>query len=171
MGWFDGNPAHLWQHPPEAAAAATSRSWAASTPRSPRPSEYVDDGDLRFAAELASHAVFAEPDTRRQGAARRGLERLGYGAENGTWRNFYLTGAKELARARLVTADVSSAGMASALTVNQLFDSLAIRIDGPRAWDRPRRSAGTSPTAARVPDGAVQRRSHLHSRHSAETPT
>ncbi len=25
--------------------------------------------------------------------------------------------------------------MASALTVTQLFDSLAIRIDGPRAWD------------------------------------
>ena len=20
LGWYDGNPAHLWQHPPEAAA-------------------------------------------------------------------------------------------------------------------------------------------------------
>ena len=30
---------------------------------------------------------------------------------------------------------VSSAGMAAALTITQLFDSLAIRIDGKRAWD------------------------------------
>ena len=34
-----------------------------------------------------------------------------------------------------MTAAVSSAGMAAALTITQLFDSLAIRIDGKRAWD------------------------------------
>ena len=37
LGWYDGNPAHLWQHPPEAAAAPLRpRSSAASTPPSPR---------------------------------------------------------------------------------------------------------------------------------------
>lgn len=30
---------------------------------------------------------------------------------------------------------VSAAGMAAALTITQLFDSLAMRIDGRRAWD------------------------------------
>jgi alkyl sulfatase BDS1-like metallo-beta-lactamase superfamily hydrolase len=60
--------------------------------------------------------------------------RLGFGSECGTWHNNYLTGAQEL-HGPVVTAMVSSAGMAAALTITQLFDSLAIRIDGKRAWD------------------------------------
>ena len=32
MGWFDGNPAHLWEHPPVEARRATSSAWAAPTP-------------------------------------------------------------------------------------------------------------------------------------------
>jgi len=91
--------------------------------------EFFDQGDLRFAAELASHAVFAQADN---GNAREllasVLERLGYGAENATWRNSYLTGAEEL------HTEVSSAGLAPALTITQLFDSIAIRINGPKAW-------------------------------------
>ena len=51
---------------------------------------YADDGDLRFAAELLKHAVFADPD---HPAAKTALadvyQRLGFGAENPTWRNFY----------------------------------------------------------------------------------
>ena len=60
--------------------------------------------------------------------------RLGYGAECGTWRNNFLTGAQEL-HGSIAATGVSAAGMATALTITQLFDSLAIRIDGTRAWD------------------------------------
>jgi alkyl sulfatase BDS1-like metallo-beta-lactamase superfamily hydrolase len=63
-------------------------------------------------------------------------ERLGFDAENGTWRNFYLTGARELRHGFAGGAQpLSSAGMASALTIGQLFDSIAIRVNGPKAWD------------------------------------
>ena len=99
---------------------------------------YFDQGDLRFAAELLNHVVFADPD---HGAARELLaqtyDRLGWGAENGTWRNFYLMGAYEL-RHGIEAAALKTTGatdMISALSVEQLFDSIAIRIDGPRAWD------------------------------------
>ena len=62
LGWFDGNPAHLWQHPPEAAGArATSTRIGGVDATVAKAREFADDGDLRFAAELASHAVFAEP--------------------------------------------------------------------------------------------------------------
>ena len=98
--------------------------------------EFFEQGDLRFAAELASHAVFADPDN---DAAREllatVLERLGYGAENATWRNSYLTGAKELRTGTIEHTEVSSAGLAPALTITQLFDSIAIRVNGPKAWD------------------------------------
>ena len=64
-------------------------------------------------------------------------DRLGWGAENGTWRNFYLMGAYELRHGIQASAlkAASSPDMVSALSIEQLFDSIAIRIDGPRAWD------------------------------------
>ena len=97
--------------------------------------QFADDGDLRFAAELAGHAVFAAPD---HAGAKELLAQvfttLGYGAECATWRNNFLVGADELG-GQVHAAPINAAGVASALTVTQLFDSLAIRLDGPRAWD------------------------------------
>ena len=135
LGWFDANPAHLWQHPPEAAGARYTQAFGGVDATVAKAREFFEQGDLRFAAELASHAVFAEPG---HGAAREllasVLEQLGYGAENATWRNSYLTGARELRTGKIEHTEVSSAGLAPALTITQLFDSIAIRINGPKAW-------------------------------------
>ncbi|HYQ74779.1 alkyl/aryl-sulfatase [Cellulomonas sp.] len=136
LGWYDGNPAHLWQHPPEPLAERYVECLGGVDATVARAREYAERGDLRFAAELAHHAVFAAPG---HADAREVLAdvhtRLGHGSENATWRNSYLTAAREL-RHGAVPMAVSAAGMASALTVTQLFDSLAIRVDGPRAWGR-----------------------------------
>ena len=135
LGWYDGNPAHLWQHPPEAAGARYVRAIGGIDAAVARAQEYADEGDLRFAAELASHAVFADPShAGAKAVLTDALTRLGYGSECATWRNNYLVGASEV-DGPTHPAEVSAAGMASALTITQVFDSLAIRIDGPRAWD------------------------------------
>jgi alkyl sulfatase BDS1-like metallo-beta-lactamase superfamily hydrolase len=135
LGWYDGNPAHLWQHPPEAAAARYVQAIGGLDATVAKAKEFAGSGDLRFAAELASHAVFADPSSQAARALLADvLTRLGYGSENATWRNNFLTAAQELA-GTIALAPVSAAGMASALTITQLFDSLAIRIDGKRAWD------------------------------------
>ncbi|TCO17201.1 alkyl sulfatase BDS1-like metallo-beta-lactamase superfamily hydrolase [Kribbella steppae] len=135
LGWYDGNPAHLWQHPPEAAAARYVQVIGGLDATVARAREFADAGDLRFAAELASHAVFADP---AHAGARTLLgevfTRLGYGSECGTWRNNFLTGAQEL-HGPVTPAAVSASGMAAALTITQLFDSLAICVDGKRAWE------------------------------------
>ncbi|WP_326835073.1 alkyl sulfatase C-terminal domain-containing protein [Amycolatopsis rhabdoformis] len=56
------------------------------------------------------------------------------GAENGTWRNFYLTGAFELRGGTTGTPTVTaSPDILAQLTLDQIFDSVAIRVDGPRA--------------------------------------
>ncbi|MGP8303746.1 alkyl/aryl-sulfatase [Streptomyces inhibens] len=136
LGWFDGNPAHLWEHPPVEQAKRYVHTMGGVEATVDAGKRYAAEGDLRFAATLLNHAVFAEPANLR---ARRELslvyEQLGHGCENGTWRNFYLTGAMELrgtpAEGRPATAGPE---MAMALTVDQLIDSLALRIDGPRAW-------------------------------------
>ena len=63
------------------------------------------------------------------------FDRLGRGAENGTWRNFFLTGSLELRQGRqALELTTTSPEMVAALTVEQLFDSMAVRINGPKAW-------------------------------------
>ncbi|WP_240805960.1 alkyl sulfatase dimerization domain-containing protein [Streptomyces sp. BPSDS2] len=135
MGWFDGNPAHLWQHPPQAQGQRYVRALGGAGRALEQIRLFADEGDLRFAAELASHLVFADPENQDAKEALAGvLTRLGHGAENATWRNFYLQGAHELRNPIAETAIALAASMASALSVTQAFDSLAIRVNGPRAW-------------------------------------
>jgi alkyl sulfatase BDS1-like metallo-beta-lactamase superfamily hydrolase len=135
MGWFDGHPSSLWAHPPEAAARRYVDVIGGQQAVLDRARSYADAGDLRFAAELLKHAVFADTG---DAAAREALaavyERLGYGSENATWRTFYLTGALELRNPPKPSplGDLG-ADMAGALTIGQLFDTLAIRVNGPRA--------------------------------------
>ena len=62
IGWYYGNPAHLWKHPPEAAGARYVQAMGGLDATVAKVREFFEDGDLRFAAELASHAVFAAPD-------------------------------------------------------------------------------------------------------------
>jgi alkyl sulfatase BDS1-like metallo-beta-lactamase superfamily hydrolase len=137
MGWFDGNPAHLWQHPPEEAAIRYVRFMGGADATVEKARASYDEGDFRWAAEVLSHVVFAEPN---HAAARELLadtfEQLGYGAENGTWRCFYLSGAHELRHGKFGTpTTTASPDLLMQLTPAQLFDSLAIRVDAPRCWD------------------------------------
>ncbi|MGD6749028.1 alkyl/aryl-sulfatase [Streptomyces sp. BH105] len=136
MGWFDGNPAHLWQHPPQAQGERYVRALGGADRAVATARTFADEGDLRFAAELASHVVFGAPDhTGAKELLADVLTRLGYGAECATWRNFFLEGAHELTEGAPKTPIALASSMASALSVTQIFDSLAIRVNGPRAWD------------------------------------
>ncbi|MFC4117068.1 alkyl/aryl-sulfatase [Nonomuraea zeae] len=136
LGWFDGNPAHLWEHPPVEQARRYVECMGGREGVLAFARRYIDDGDLRFAASLLNDAVFAdEHDSQARSMLAEVYTRLGQGAENGTWRNFYLVGALELTGDAVPpTLDTTSPEMLDALTVEQIFDSLAIRIDGPQAW-------------------------------------
>jgi alkyl sulfatase BDS1-like metallo-beta-lactamase superfamily hydrolase len=137
LGWFDGNPARLWAHPPTEASVRYVECMGGADAVVAKAAAYAADGDLRFAAELLDRVVFAAPAHEGAREQLAGVyERLAYGAENGTWRNFYLMGANELRHGvDAVPANVGSAELLSALTVPQLLDAIAIRIDGPAAWD------------------------------------
>ncbi|NYI38122.1 alkyl/aryl-sulfatase [Aeromicrobium tamlense] len=137
MGWFDGNPAHLWQHPPVAQGQRYVKLAGGADAIVEAAREAYEEGDYRWAAEILSHVVFAEQG---HAAARELLadtfEQLGYGIENGIWRNFFLSGATELRDGSFGTPTVAaSADVVSALTPGLLFDAIAIQIDGPAAWD------------------------------------
>ncbi|MGW5386708.1 alkyl/aryl-sulfatase [Nocardia sp. NPDC003963] len=135
MGWYDGNPAHLWEHPPVAQAQRYAADYGGVEALVAKGREYAEAGDLRFAATLLNHAVFADPghDGAKDTLAQV-YDRLGHGAENGTWRNFFLTGAQELRKGPSPTPIQSaSPEMMTALTLEMIIDSLAVRVDGLRA--------------------------------------
>lgn len=135
MGWFDGNPAHLWMHPPEEAAVRYVEFMGGADAVLERAQASFEAGDYRWVAEVVNHVVFADPsniDARELQA--RTLEQLAYGAENSTWRNFFLMGALELRQGPISNLSGTNAlEMLSYLSVEQIFDALAIRLDGPRA--------------------------------------
>ena len=137
MGWFDGNPARLWPHPPEALATRYVDALGGIDRVVELAQQAFDSGDFRWAATLLDHAVFAD-DTH---AGARALladtfDRLAYGAENATWRNFFLSGAVELRDGNFGTAaQTTSLTLMAQLTPEQIFDGLAISVNGPRASD------------------------------------
>jgi alkyl sulfatase BDS1-like metallo-beta-lactamase superfamily hydrolase len=137
LGWFDGNPAHLWPHPPAEQARRYVDFMGGADAVVEKARASFDAGDYRWVAEVLGHVVFAEPG---HAAARELLadtyEQLGYGSENGTWRNFYLSGTTELRSGSFGTpVQTASPDMVANLSPDMLFDALAIQVDGPRAWD------------------------------------
>ncbi len=139
MGWYDGNPAHLWEHVPEARAQRYVAAMGGADAVVALARTAFGEGDFRWAAELLNHVLFA--DVSQAGAAALQadtFEQLGFGAENGTWRSAFLAGTTELRQGSFGTpARTSSADLLAALTPEQIFDAISIRVDGPRAWDSP----------------------------------
>jgi alkyl sulfatase BDS1-like metallo-beta-lactamase superfamily hydrolase len=138
LGWFDGNPAHLWPHPPQAAARRYVELAGGAGPLLEHARAAFERGDYRWVAEVVNHLVFAEPGNEAaKDLQARALEQLAYGAENGTWRNFFLVGARELREGVAGTAAATAPpDIVRNLDAEHLFDAMAIRLDGPRAGDR-----------------------------------
>ncbi len=137
LGFFDGHPAHLDPLPPVEAGARTVAYMGGPDAVIERARADYEAGEYRWVAEVLTHVVFAEPDNvaarELQAAA---FEQLAYAAESGPWRNFYLTGALEL-RGGLPAVGAARPGaraeVVAALTVDMVFDLLAVRLNGPRA--------------------------------------
>lgn len=137
MGWFDGNPARLWPHPPETLGPRYVEAMGGIERVVEIARSAFDSGDLRWAATLLDHAIFTDSEHSQARALYADtLEQLAYGAENATWRNFFMSGATELRAGNFGTAvTAASPSMFNQLTPEQIFDSLAIRVNGPRGWD------------------------------------
>ena len=137
LGFYDGNPSHLWPHPPVESAKRYVAAMGGADAAVAEARRAFDEGDYRWAAEVLNHVLFAE-ETHGEARALQAdtFEQLGFGAINGTWRNAYLAGAYELRHGNFGTPTTAgSPDLIGALTVGQLLDAIAVRIDGPRAWD------------------------------------
>jgi hypothetical protein len=87
MGWFDGNPAHLWQNPPVEQAKRYVEFMGGAERVLEQTRKSFEEGDYRWVAEVVNHLVFAEPANEEARLLQAdAFEQLGYAAENATWR-------------------------------------------------------------------------------------
>lgn len=131
LGWYDANPANLNSWPPEEAARRYVAAMGGPAKALKVAQTAYAEGDYRWAAEVASHVVFSgAANTDAREVLAQAFEQMGYQAEGSLWRNMYLTGAAE-ARAAPGAASVTtlSPDVVSAISVDQVFDMLAIRVD------------------------------------------
>ncbi|MEE1864927.1 MULTISPECIES: alkyl/aryl-sulfatase [Pseudomonas] len=134
LGWFIGNPATLWELPPEEEAKRFVDMMGGADTVLKKAKEYYDKGDFRWVASVVNNVVFAEPGNQAaKNLQADALEQLGYQAESGPWRNFYLTGAQELRNGvqKLPTPDTASPDTVKAMDLDLFFDYLAMRLKGP----------------------------------------
>jgi alkyl sulfatase BDS1-like metallo-beta-lactamase superfamily hydrolase len=136
LGWFNANPATLNELPPAEAARQYIEFMGGADAVLAKAKQSFDKGDYRWVAQVVNHVVLADPKNQ---AARNlqadALEQLGYQAENGTWRNFYLTGAMELRQGvkKMPAANTVSPDTVKAMSPEMFFDYLGVRLNGPKA--------------------------------------
>lgn len=136
LGWFDGNPATLNEYPPVEASKRYVEFMGGAEAVLQKAKDSFDKGDFRWVAQVVNHVVFADPNNQEaKNLQADALEQLGYQAESGPWRNFYLTGAKELREgvAQLPTPNTASADTVRAMTPEMFFDYLGVRLDRSKA--------------------------------------
>ncbi|WP_333682228.1 alkyl sulfatase dimerization domain-containing protein [Dyella sp.] len=136
LGWFNGNPATLDELTPVEAGKRYVEFMGGANAVLAKAKQAYARGEYRWVAQVVNHVVFADPSNQAAKALQAdALEQLGYQAESGPWRNFYLTGAKELREGvkKLPTPNTASADTVRAMTPEMFFDYLSVRVNRAKA--------------------------------------
>lgn len=134
LGAFDGDPANLDPLPRADLSARLVAQMGGAKKVLAAGKAAAAKGDDRWAATLLSTLVRAAPATPGAKTALAGVYRqLAWRAEAAPWRDFYLTGAQELEQGIKPTTQAAAAGIAANLSVNNLLDSMSVRLVPERA--------------------------------------
>ncbi len=139
FGYFTGNPADLYELPPDQAGVKFVEYMGGSDNVIAKAKQDFDNGEYRWAATALNHVVFAEPDnTNARQLLANVYTQLGYQSESGPWRNFFLTGAKELLDGvnALPVPSTSSADVVKNLGLETYLDFLGVSLNHPEAAGR-----------------------------------
>jgi len=133
FGWFDGNPSNLHKLTPVDGGKKYVEFMGGAKNLLVNAQKSYDKGEYRWVAEVVSHLVFAEPKNQdARNLLADAYEQLGYVSESGPWRNFYLTGAKELRDGVTVlpTPSVGTPDMVKGMNLDLFFNYMAMRFIG-----------------------------------------
>ncbi|WP_245476162.1 alkyl sulfatase dimerization domain-containing protein [Bradyrhizobium sp. Leo170] len=136
LGYFDGNPATLNPLPPVEVAGKYVAAMGGPDAVMKLGREAFEKGDYRWGAELVNHLVFAQPDNQEAKNLQADiLEQMGYQAESGPWRGFYLTGTDELRHGvkKRATGNPASADIVASMSPELLFGYMGVQLDARKA--------------------------------------
>ena len=138
LGYFDAVPANLNPLAPAVRAEKYVALAGGAEGVMAKAQTAFDAGEYRWAAELLNHLVFATPDNEAgKNLLADAYEQMGYQAESGPWRNFYLTGAQELRRGILKPerARTVSPDLIASVPTSMFLDFMGVRFDPEDADD------------------------------------
>jgi alkyl sulfatase BDS1-like metallo-beta-lactamase superfamily hydrolase len=136
LGWFDANPATLNPLPRRESGKRYVEMMGGADAVLEKARAYYDKGEYRWVAEVADHVVFADPQNQEaKDLVADAFEQMGYQAESGPWRNFYLAGAQELRNgvAELPTPQSVTPDTLRATSLDLFFDYVSVRLDRQKA--------------------------------------
>ena len=139
LGWYDANPVNLDPLPPSETAKKLVEYLGDADAVLKKAKEDFDKGEYQWVAQITKELVFADPNNKQaRYLCADALEQLGYQAESGTWRNCYLTGARELRNGNLaITARKAGGGedVRAAMTAKMMLDYIGIATDATAVKD------------------------------------
>lgn len=153
LGWYDSNPAHLWNLPPADAGKKYVEFMGGEAAVIAKARQTFAKGEYRWTAEVLSHVVFANPGNKEaRNLEADALEQLGYQTENPTWRNEFLMGAFELRNGvpKLPPISTSSPDMVAAMSPDLLLDYMGVRLNGPKAAGKSIKLNWTQPDGQKI---------------------
>ncbi len=138
LGAFDGDPVNLDPLPRNDAAKRYVAVIGGPEKVLALAQAAAAKGDDRWAATLLGHLVRFDPANVAAKTALAGAyDQLAYRAEAAPWRDFYLTGARELREGVLRPPPTGTNAIAANLQVADLLDTLAVRVVPEKALGAP----------------------------------
>lgn len=139
MGWYDANPVHLNALAPTDSAKKYVEYLGDTNEVLRKAKADFDEGEYQWVAEITNVLVYADPENKdARYLCADALEQLGYQAESGTWRNAYLTAAKDLREGTVNDPSkraTQSSDTQKEMSAEMALDYLGIRLDSNAAQD------------------------------------
>ncbi|SHK69105.1 alkyl/aryl-sulfatase [Fibrobacter sp. UWB12] len=135
LGWYDANPIHLQELPPEQLAKETLRYVMAGSREKMLSmiDEDIAKGNYWTAAYMSNQMILSgdcdDISDKVRNLCATALRQLGAQCESGTWRNAYLSAAYELVNKKLQPDQVKSDQLAQ-MPPETLLDYISIFFDG-----------------------------------------
>ncbi len=134
MGHYDGNPAHLDPLPDVERGKRLVAAIGGAKAVLAQAAKARKAGDERWAAELLSHLVMAEPqNTAARDMLAASFEQMAWATETAPWRNIYLSGARELRGQVTSGGGANTSEIAMSTPLADMLDLMAVRLSPEKA--------------------------------------
>ncbi len=130
LGWYDANPANLNPLPPTERGKHYVEAMGGADRVLAIAKAAMAKGDYRWNSDILNQLVFADPtNAAAKAMLADSYEQQGYQAEAATWRNMFLSAARDLREGPKLNSGTQSIDMISAIPTDLLLDTIATRLD------------------------------------------